>query len=161
MGKMPQTIREFGHYKITSEKIDDCPCKYDDFIILMAMSIGLFSALFCVASIQCKDLIFSCIFFIIGVVGCLGGLYISDSTYNCGTKISLKDINYTDLDIKSESFQFTKNPDSDALEIENIISGFEKYANEIDIVNKKREDEKRMKSKLCCNKYKSVIEKVK
>jgi len=159
---MTQTIREFGHYKITSEKVDECPCKYDDLISLMVMLDSLVSALFFIASAQQHgEIMFVIVFFVIGIISFIGGLYILHSTNNCGVTIKLKDNDYNNFDIKSKSFQFTNNLDCDALEIKNIISGFENYANEIDIVNKKREDEERMKSKLCCSKYKSVIERVK
>jgi hypothetical protein len=154
-----EILRTFGHYSIVSEKIDKCPCKYNEYIILMSM--GFVTTLFFIALLQTDDLIYFIVFNIIGFIGCFGGLYISDSLYNCGVEIKLKDNNYIDVTIKSKLFQLTSNPNRDALEIKNIMDNFEKYANKIDIVNKKREDEEHMKSKLCCNKYKSVIQKVK
>jgi len=156
-----ETLRTFGHYSIVSEKIDECHSKYADSIETMILFIGLFSALFFVASFQFNALIFIFAFLFIGAIGFFGGILISQSTYGCGTIIRLKDNNHDDLTVRSNSYQFTDNPDIDAREIKNIMDDFEKYANEIDAANKRREDEEHMKSKLCCNKYKSVIQKVK
>lgn len=156
-----ETLRTFGHYSIISEKIDNLPCKYDSEISLMAVSVMFFAAIFSFISSQCHALIFTGVFLIITTIGLFGGLCISDSTCGCGVKIVLKDNNYSDLTIISKSLQFTNNPDFDTLEIKTMLDDFEKYANKIDIANKKHAEEKLKSQKECCNKYKSVIQKVK
>jgi hypothetical protein len=155
-----ETLRIFGHYSIVSEKIDNCPCKYDDSISLMTVFIGLISAVFFVAAIEFGVLIFIIAFSIICVIGFFGGLIICAETCSCGIKIKLKDTDYIDLTIISKQIQFTNNPENDALEIKTIIDDFEKYFNKIDITNKNREYEKLKLQKECCDKYKSVIKMV-
>jgi hypothetical protein len=156
-----ETLRTFGHYSIVSEKVDRCPCKDGDFLELTTMGVGFFSALFFVMSSSVNALTFALSFFVIGCVGFFGGIIISDSTYECGVKIRLKDNNYNDCTVKSISYQFTNNPETDALEIKKIMDDFEEYANKIDIATKTREEEESKIKKECCNKYKSVIQKVK
>lgn len=157
-----ETLRSFGHYSIVSEQIDNCLSEYDYIILFMTPVIGIFSTMFfLISALYDGALAFTILFLIIGFVGYFVGLYILESTCGCGVIIKLCDNNYKDYYLKEISYQFTDNPDYDASEIKNIIDEFEKYANRIDIVNKKREEEKLKLQKECCNKYKSVITKVK
>jgi hypothetical protein len=156
-----QIIREFGKYKIVGEKVDRCPCEYVDGVDFWAYVIGALSFSCIFVSLNYQNILystgFSFIFLITFALGCL----ISDCWYSCGIKVKLMNADYIDLTIRSVSYQFTNNPDYDAQEITKIADELEKYANEIDLKNKKVEDEKRAKSDECCNKYKSVITKVK
>jgi hypothetical protein len=153
-----QTIREFGDYMILCEKIDKCPCEYDDSISCLALLIGLFSALFAYISLHLNNTpLFSVAFIIIGNVGFWGGILISDYTHSCGVKIELggKNTNITRL------YQFTKNSDYDAEQITKIADEMEEHANKIGARNTEIENKNHAKSAECCDKYKSVITKVK
>lgn len=155
-----ETLRTIGNYSITSEKVDDCPHKYHDDIGMCCMCVCCISLLLCLIFLQNNNMIYALILFIITCIS--GFILISILKYNgCGTRISLKNNEDRGYIIGSNSYQFTNNPDYDALEIKKIVDDFERYANELDAANKKREEEQERLKRECCNKYKSVIQKVK
>ncbi len=156
-----ETLREFSHYSVVSEKIDKCPWKYVDIIDGWAFIIGVVSIIGIVASANIRD-IYSCVCFIsLFFITLSIGICLSDCWYSCGSIIKLSDNNYKHYYLKEISYQFTDNSDYDAVEIKTIIDGFEVYANKIDAENKKQDEEQLKSQKECCNKYKSVIRKVK
>ena len=148
-----ESLREFSHYSVVSEKIDNCPWKYTVIVDTWAAAIIIISFVGICISANVQNVLcmicFGCVCAINIILGCL----LSDSWYSCGVTIKLYDENYGDCAILKKSYQFTDNPDYDALEIKTILDEFESYANEIE----KWEEEKLE----CCNKYKSVIQKVK
>lgn len=156
-----QTLRTFGHYNIVSEKIDLCPCKYNDEISMLIIATIFLPAIFCIMAASFGNTTYTLAFLLIGGIGAISGYFILDSTFGCGTKIILKDNNHNNCEVKTFLYQFTDNPDADASEIKKIMDDFENYANEIDITDKKRKLEKSKSAKECCDKYKSVIQKVK
>jgi hypothetical protein len=160
-----KTIRVFGDYSIVSEKVDKCPCKYDDSIIIIALIDAVISIFFVTVAAELEKVIFLILFLIIGCIGFFGGFIIREFLTNCGIQIELRHNKQTYYDgfsiFGTKLYQFTNNSDYDANQIINIIDDLEKYANEVDIANKAQEDEKRAEHKTCCNKYKSVIAKVK
>lgn len=163
-----ETLRTFGNYSITSEKDDKCPCKYQENICSWCMLIGMFSPIFCITFFNNSDTIHAIIFFFITIITIFVIIGVLQFGYGCGIRIRLEDNSYksptnsySDITIKSKQYQFTNNPDYDASEIKKIVDEFEKYANELDATNKKREEEQQRLKQECCNKYKSVIQKVK
>lgn len=156
-----QTLRTFGHYGIVSEKIDRCPCKYNDEIFMLIVATTFLPAMLCITAASFGNTTYTLAFLLIGGIGAISGYFILDSSFGCGTKIILKDNNHNNCDVKIFYYQFTDNPDTDALEIEKIMNEFEAYANELDASNKKREEEEQKLKNMCCDKYKSVISKVK
>lgn len=152
-----ETLRTIKNYSITSEKVDDCPHNYHDDICIICMVVGFISLLLCLNSLKNNNMIYALILFIITCIS--GFILILSFKYNgCGTIIRLNENNKI---ISSKSYQFTENPDCDVLEIKKIVDEFEKYANELNATNKKREEEQQKLKMECCNKYKSVIQKVK
>lgn len=156
-----ETLRVFGHYSVVSEKVDKCPWKHLDTVDFWSLMIELTCFIGILSSLNYQSVVYFLIFLSISVITVIIGCTITDCWYSCGIKVKLKDNNHDDLTIKSDLYQFTDNPNSDALEIKTIVDGFEKYANEIDAANKQREEEKIKLQKECCSKYKSVIQKVK
>jgi len=156
-----ETLRKFGHNSVVSEKIDNCPWKYINIINMWADIITTISFVGMFVSVYVQNVLsmicFGCVCAINIILGCL----LTDSWYSCGVTIKLYYENYGDCAILKKSYQFTENPDYDALEIKTILDEFESYANKIDAENEKWEEEKLKSQKECCNKYKSVIQKVK
>jgi hypothetical protein len=126
---------------------------------MICIVVGFLSLLLCLTSLD--NTVYAFIFFIIY---CISGIILLLSrhfAFGCGTIISLKYNKDRGFIINSNSYQFTNNPDYDASEIKKIVDDFEKCANELNIANKKCEEEQEKLKLDCCNKYKSVMQKVK
>lgn len=152
------TSKTIGKYTVVVEKLDECPCKYEDIIeilglldMIMIPAIGLVIAVN-LSSVELAGIAIAAPFLWIGAVS-----KFSNHLRGCGCKISL----YGMGGEKRNYYQFTDNPNTDVAEVQKIVDRYTaiantQHANDIALANKTAD-----KRKDCCTRYNGIMEKVK
>jgi hypothetical protein len=153
-------LHTIGEYRITSEKVDSCLpgwagiCEVFGIVVLVA---SIFLALYFASIGNGVHFILMVTSFILGC----SMLFLPRRFKNCGVEITLEVPDRTAEVQYETTYQFTKDPEKDALKIQEIINSHIQTANHRTKNKKaeqKAEDEKKQE---CCTRYQEVMHKVK
>jgi hypothetical protein len=173
-------LKDLKNHNINGRKIDDCKANWVEpleiplwvLCIALAFSIPFAASVIIYTSSEARVAVGALALALIIDILIMGAYtFLALAISGCGICVTL-DSKFTcfscDDCYKRRTYKFSGNEDTDAKNLERIITEFENYANELNLLaeqqriaeHKEREALKK-KSDACCKVYQSVVEKVK